>query len=68
MNSEQIRALDIASTIAGLLLIVALGYALVTGSYDFSQWKLPAVVGGVGLILALPFRQVRELVKAWREQ
>lgn len=58
---DTAKVVDFTCTVVGALLLLALAWALVTGSYDFSQWKMPAVVGGIGVILVLPFRQLMQL-------
>lgn len=58
---DTAKVVDLTCTVVGALLIAALAWALVTGSYDFSQWKMPAVVGGIGVVLMLPFRQLMKL-------
>lgn len=59
--------LDVATTLVGLFVLSALAWAVLQGGYSWSAWQVPAVVGTIGVLLALPFERVRKLSRLARD-
>lgn len=66
MSGDNEADLDFICTVAGLVIVLALAAYLIIVSTNGGQigWKVPAVVGGIGIVLMLPFGQLMRLVKA----